>query len=53
LRESTRKSQELLDTPETLEEKATLDAVVSDRAGAVAPAFAPLRVFERDFSCHN
>jgi hypothetical protein len=33
LRGSTRKSQELLDTPETLEQKATLDAAVSDRAG--------------------
>ena len=39
MRGSTRKSQELLDTPETLEEKATLDAVVSDRAGLTDAGF--------------
>jgi hypothetical protein len=45
LRGSTRKSQELLDTPETLEEKATLDAVVSDRAGLTDAGFS--RVMRR------
>jgi len=56
LRGSTRKSQELLDTPETLEEKATPDAVVSDRAGLTDAGFSRVmrraaRASRRDTPC--